>query len=126
MNEQELKDRTKAFTLRVLNVVNALPNTVVGRAIASQLVRSGSSVGANYRAACICRTKAEFIAKLGTVLEEADESCFWLEIIIDTNLLKKCSVLPLLNEGGELCAIFTSSIRSAKAHLYASNVKSKI
>ena len=114
MNEQELKQRTKTFALRVLNVVNALPDSVAGRAIASQLIRSGSSVGANYRAACICRSRAEFIAKLGTVLEEADESCFWLELIIEGNLLKKTSLQPLLREGEELRAIFISSIRSTK------------
>jgi len=123
MTEQELKDRTKMFALRVLNVVNALPDSIAGRAIATQLVHSGSSVAANYRAACICRTKAEFIAKLGIVLEEADESCFWLEFIADAKLLKKHALSPLLQEGNELCAIFTSSIRSARAH---PTVKSKI
>lgn len=115
MTEQELKDRTKRFSLRVLKVVNALPDTVAGRAIGGQLIRSGASVAANYRAACICRSKAEFIAKLGIVLEEADESCFWLEFIIEGELLDAKRVESLLAEGEELRAIFISSIRSAKA-----------
>jgi len=115
MTEQELKDRTKRFSLCALKVVNALPGTVAGRAIGGQLIRSGASVAANYRAACICRSKAEFIAKLGIVLEEADESCFWLEFIIEGELLDSKRVQPLLEEGEELRAIFISSIRSAKA-----------
>jgi len=121
MDEQELKNRTKTFALRVLNVVNALPNTVAGRAIASQLMRSGFSVAANYRVACICRSKAEFVAKLGIVLEETDESCFWLEVVIEGNLLRKSKLHLLLQEGEALRAIFISSIRTSKA-----NLKSKI
>ena len=80
MDEGELKDRTKRFALRVMKLVAALPNTVVGRAIGGQLVRAGTSVGANYRAACRGRSKAEFIAKLGIVEEEADECAFWMEL----------------------------------------------
>jgi four helix bundle protein len=77
MNADDLKRRTKQFALRVLKLVAALPNTVAGRAIGGQLVRSGSSVGANYRAACRGRSKAEFVAKLGIAEEEADESGYW-------------------------------------------------
>jgi len=125
MDERELKDRTKAFALRVLKVVNALPKTVAGKAVANQLIRSGTSVAANYRAACICRSKAEFTAKLGVVLEETDESCFWLEFIEEGGLLPTGTVKRLLSEGGELRAIFTTSIRSAKG-LPSSDLKSKI
>ena len=84
MNENELKQRTKNFALRVIKLVNALPNNMAGRAIGNQLIRAGTSVAANYRAACRGRSKAEFIAKLGTVEEEADESCLWMELIIET------------------------------------------
>ena len=128
MDEQELKNRTKAFTLRILKMVDSLPKTVARHAIASQLIRSGSSVAANYRAACICRSKAEFIAKLGIVLEETDESCFWLEIIMEGGLLPVNLVEPLHHEGEELRAIFISSIRSAKTTTQSkiTNLKSKI
>jgi four helix bundle protein len=84
MNEQEMIKRTKQFALRVMKLVEALPRNVQGRSVASQLMRSGTSVAANYRAACRARSKPEFIAKLGTVEEEADESAFWLELIIES------------------------------------------
>lgn len=86
MNEEQLKVRTKKFALRVMRLVAALPKTVEGRAIGNQLIRSGTSVGANYRAACRARSKAEFIAKLGIVEEEADESGFWMELIQKSKL----------------------------------------
>ena len=98
MNEFELKRRTKQFGLRVMKLVGALPNDSVGRAIGSQLIRSGTSVGANYRAACRGRSKAEFIAKLGIVVEEADESSYWMELIIEGELLSKSQIEPLLKE----------------------------
>ena len=82
MDEDELKRRTKRFALRVIKLVAALPKTVEGRTIGNQLVRAGTSVGANYRAACRARSKAEFIARLGVVEEEADESEYWMELII--------------------------------------------
>src|SRR5438876_11773038 len=98
MTETELKHRTQQFALRVLRLVAALPRTTEGRALGSQLVRSGTSVGANYRAACRGRSKAEFIAKLGTVEEEADESAYWMELIIDGGLLRKSRVDALRQE----------------------------
>lgn len=113
MNEIELKQRTKHFSLRILKLVSALPNTTVGRAIAGQLVRSGTSVGANYRSACRGRSKLEFIAKLGIVEEEADESAFWMELLIEGGLMRKSLVAPLLTEADELVAIMTSSRKSA-------------
>ena len=79
MNEKDLLQRTKDFALRVIKLVNALPNNPAGRTIGGQLIRSGTSVASNYRAACRGRSKAEFIAKLGIVEEEADESALWLE-----------------------------------------------
>src|SRR5690606_366293 len=114
MTEDELKHRTKQFALRVMKLVDHLPTTTIGRAIGSQLVRSGTSVGANYRSAGGGRSRAEFIAKLGTVKEEADESAFWLELIIENALVQSSLVQLLLAEANELTAIFTSSIISAK------------
>ena len=114
MGSEELKTRTKQFALRVMRLVEALPKTSVGRAIGNQLIRSGTSVGANYRAACRGRSKAEFVAKMGTVAEEADESCFWMELIIEGELLPEDRVAPLLEEANELTAIFTAATKTAK------------
>ena len=115
MDERELKERTKKFGLRIMKLVDALPNTTSGRAIGNQLIRSGTSVGANYRAACRGRSKAEFIAKLGIVIEEADECGFWLELIMEGNLLPNTQVQPLFKESDELTAIFTASVRTSKS-----------
>jgi four helix bundle protein len=114
MNKEELKSRTKKFALRVINLVEALPKTVAGRAIGNQLVRCGTGVGANYRASCRARSRAEFIAKIGVVEEEADESAFWMELIIEKRLLLPAKVQPLLKEANELVAIMASSRISAK------------
>jgi len=109
MNAEDLKKRTKRFALRILRLVAALPNTVVGRAIGGQLVRAGTSVGANYRAACRGRSRAEFIAKIGVVEEEADESAFWMELIIEGKLLRQEKVEALLDEAKELAKIMAKS-----------------
>ena len=114
MNKEELKARTKRFALRVMALVEALPKTASGRAIGNQLVRCGTSVGANYRACCRGRSRAEFIAKIGIVEEEADESAFWLELIIEGELLPLIKVEALLKEANELTAIMASSRISAK------------
>ena len=124
MTEEELKKRTKQFALRIMQLVDALPKTTAGRAIGNQLVRSGTSIGANYRAACRARSKAEFIAKLGIVVEEADESAFWLELIIEGDLMKEEKVGALLEEANELTAIFVSSRKTAGQH--QNNQKSSI
>ncbi len=108
--ERELKDRTKRFGLRVLNRVESLPQErVSARIITNQLGRSGTSVGANYRAACKGRSRAEFIAKIGIVEEEADESAHWLELVIESRLLGGTRVRPLLTEANELVAIMAAS-----------------
>ncbi len=114
MNSEELEVGTKQFALRVMKLVGALPRSIVGRAIGNQLVRCGTSVGANYRAACRARSKAEFAAKLGTVEEEADETCFWLELIIEGELLPEKRVAALLEEADALTAIFTAAVRTTK------------
>jgi len=113
MNATELKQRTKQFALRVMKLVDALPTTRSGNAIGNQLVRSGTSVGANYRASCRARSKVEFIAKIGVVEEEADESGFWMELIADGGLLAASKVSALLQEANELTAIMAASRISA-------------
>ena len=125
MTERELLDRTKQFALRVIKLVGALPRTIEGRAIANQLMRSGTSVAANYRAACRARSKAEFISKLGTVEEEADETAFWLELLIDAGLISESKIRPLLNEANEIVAIMASSKKTA-AKSQIANRKSQI
>lgn len=100
----------------MIKLVGALPKTLEGRAIGNQLIRSGTSVGANYRAACRGRSKPDFIAKLGIVEEEADESAFWMEIIIESGLMKKELVEPLLQEANEIVAIIVASRKSAAKH----------
>jgi len=113
MTTDELKARTKELALRVIRLVDALPNSVKGRAIANQVMRSSTSVAANYRAACRARTRAEFIAKIGVVEEEADEAAFWLELIIDSKIRSKTQIEPLLKKAGELVAIMAASRKSA-------------
>ena len=113
MTTDELKARTKEFALRVTRLVDVLPNSVKGRAIANQIIRSSTSVAANYRAACRARSRAEFIAKIGVVEEEADETAFWLELIIDSKIRSKTQIEPLLKEAGELVAIMAASRKSA-------------
>jgi four helix bundle protein len=113
VDKQELLNRTKMFALRSLRLVDQLPRTMSGRAIGNQIVRSATSVGANYRAACRARSRAEFAAKLGIVAEEADESVYWLELIIEAKLLPDPKVSDLLKEANELTAIFTSARRTS-------------
>lgn len=109
----ELQQRTKDFALGVLNLIEHLPNTIVGRVLANQLARSATSVGANYRAACRARSRAEFASKLGTVAEEADESLYWLELIQVGDFVPEKRIASLVSEADELTAIFTSGRRSA-------------
>jgi len=113
MDEKKLKDRTKQFALNIMKLVDKLPNSIAGRTLGNQLVRSGTSVGANYRAACRGRSKAEFTSKIGIVAEEADESAYWLELIMDGKLLGRDLIEPLLKEANELAAIFIASAKTA-------------
>ena len=112
MDKRELQQRTRQFALRILKLVDALPNTAAGRAISNQLGRSAMSVGANYRAACRARSRVEFAAKLGTVLEEADESLYWLEMIRDAKLIPEAKISLLLKEADELTAIVAAGRKS--------------
>ena len=108
-----MKQRTKRFALDIIRLASQLPKTTEGRAIGGQLIRSGSSVGANYRAACRAKSKADFIAKLAIVEEEADESCYWLEIIIEGGVLPDERAAPLLKEANEITAIIVASRKTA-------------
>jgi len=117
MNEQELKQRTKQFGLRVIKLVESLPSTATARTIGNQLLRSGMSVGANYRAACRGRSKADFVAKAGISLEEADECMYWMEMLQEAGIFPAERLKDLMKEADELVAIFTASIKTARAHL---------
>ena len=114
MTPDELKKRTKQFGLRVIRLVESLPDTKTAATIGYQLLRSGTSVGANYRAACRGRSRAEFIAKLGTVEEEADESAYWLEMLVEAKIVKIASVAKLHAEADALTAIMVKSRQTAK------------
>jgi len=115
MDSDKLKKRTKEFALRIIKLVNALPKNPTGRVIGGQLLRAGTSVGANYRAACKAKSKVDFIYKINVVEEEADECAFWLELIIATGLMPEKKILSLLKEANELTAIFTATGRTAKS-----------
>lgn len=114
MDASDLRERTMAFALRVLDVVDALPASTKGRNVADQLCRSGTSVAANYRAARRAKSAADFISKMGTVEEEADEVLFWLELIVRSKMLPAAKLEALLKEADELLAISVASIKTAK------------
>ena len=109
MTPEDLKKRTKQFAHRCVKLTLALSKTKLSLHIQNQLIRCSTSVAANYRASCLAQSRAAFSSKISIVIEEADESCFWLEFIIDENLLKQELVVPLLSEGYELTKIFISS-----------------
>jgi four helix bundle protein len=113
MNEVEMKERTKKFALRILDLADALPRTRTGNVIAGQIVRSGTSVAANYRALCRAKSRADFINKTSIVEEEADETCLWLELLIQRGVLPLRRIQSLLEEANELTAIFVASRKTA-------------
>lgn len=110
----DLKWRTKMFAIEVVHLVESLPRTVTAATLGKQLLRAGTSVGANYRAACRARSTADFIAKMGIVEEEADESIYWMELLFEAGILPQEKIDPLRDEAGELLAITVSSIRTAR------------
>ena len=114
VDKEELKGRTKQFALRVIRLIEALPRTQTGRVIGNQLLRSATSVAANYRAVCRARSQADFVHKLGIVEEEADESLFWLELVVEANLMPVSRVEELIQEADELTAIFVASRKTAR------------
>ena len=111
---EELKNRAKQFALRVVKLYQAIPRTEEARVIGKQALRSGTSVAANYRAACRARSRAEFVAKIGIVVEEIDETVFWLELLVEAGLIRKTRMEKLLAEANELLAIFAASQHTAK------------
>ena len=116
MDEKDLKGRTQGFALRVIRLTEALPKNRVADVIGRQLLRSGTSVGANYRAACRARSRAEFIAKLGIVEEELDESGYWMELLRAEGIVKADRLHGIQDETNQLLSIIVKSIKSAKAN----------
>jgi four helix bundle protein len=122
MDSSQLKNRTKKYSITILDLVEKLPNTISGRAVSNQIVRSGTSVGANYRAVCRARSDREFIAKMSIVIEESDETLFWLEIILEKEWLNKSKIDIIWKEGNELTAIFVSSMKTIKDRVNNSKI----
>ncbi len=114
MEQKDLKQRTKKFALRVIRLVEALPRGRTADVIGRQLLRSGTSVGANYRAACRAKLPADFISKMGTVEEEADESLFWMELLIEAGIMESGKLESPMKEADEILAITVSSIKTAR------------
>lgn len=123
MTPEELKKRTKQFGLRCIKVIEALPRSLAADVLGKQLLRSATSVGANYRSACRGRSKPDFVSKLGIAIEEADESLYWLEMLVEAGLLPAERLAPLMKEADEVIAILTASSQTAKRSL---NQKSTI
>ncbi len=116
MNSEDFKKRTKAYALRVIKVVESLPNSQTGRVIGNQLLRSGTSVGANYRAAARGRSRPDFISKMGIVEEECDESLYWMELLVEGGLVDEDRLADLMGEGDEILSMVVASIRTSRAH----------
>jgi len=114
MSPDELKQRTRQFALRVIKLYTALPRTGVGDVLGRQLLRAGTSVGANYRAACKSRSRAEFAAKIGLVEEEADECVYWIDLLIESGLMPRTKVESLQKEAVEIVAIAAASRKTAR------------
>lgn len=114
MDKEEMKQRTNRFALQVVRFVESLPRGRAAEVMGRQLLRAGTSVGANYRAACRAKSTADFISKMGTVEEEADESVYWMELLVESGIVSREKVAPLVREGNELVAIIVASIRTAK------------
>jgi four helix bundle protein len=123
MNEQEFKQRTKALALRVIKLVSSLPKNTVSEVIGKQLIRSGTSVGANYRAACRARSTADLIAKLRIVEEEADECLYWMELIVEAKLVDVTNLRSIMSETNEILAMTVASIKTLIAKNPTANRK---
>ncbi len=121
MTTNELKLRTKNFSLMVIDLVERLPNSISIRVVANQIVKSGTSVGANYRAVCRARSDKEFVSKMNIVLEEADETLFWIEIIIAKQWMSNADLEIVWKEGNELTAIFVSSLKTVNDRINKDN-----
>jgi len=114
MTQDEMKQRAKQFALRVIRLVESLPNTRAANVIGNQLLRCGTSVGANYRSSCRAKSTADFINKLSIVEEEADESIYWMELLIESKIMKQDLLDNLLDEANQIVSIIVSSIRTSK------------
>ena len=117
MDAEELKRRTKQFGLRIIQLVEDLPSTKSASVVGNQLLRSGTSVGANYRSACRGRSKLDFISKIGITIEEADESLYWMELLIESGQMAKETLTPLMKEADELISILTASAKTARINI---------
>ena len=124
-----MKSRTKQFALRVIKLTESLPNTKAGTVIGNQLLRSGTSVGANYRASCRAKSNADFVHKLSIVEEEADESIYWMELLVEGKIIKETLLENLMNEADQILSIIVSSIKTTKekrnSQSQITNLKSK-
>ncbi|HTG17769.1 MAG TPA: four helix bundle protein [Blastocatellia bacterium] len=114
MNPDDMKKRTKAYALAIIRFVQTLPATPTARLIGNQLLKCGTSVGANYRASCRAKSRADFIAKMGIVEEEGDESLYWMELLVDSGIVSSSAVAELCDEGDQIVAIVVSSINTAR------------
>jgi len=112
----DLRQRTKAFAIRIIKLTESMPKSQAGYVIGRQVLRSGTSVAANYRAVCRARSKADFISKLGIVVEEIDETQFWLELIVDAGLLPSSRMEAILDEANQLTSIFVSARKTSRSH----------
>src|SRR5438093_5403942 len=125
MTRDEMKNRTKAYANRVVKLCSALPKNWIARTLGQQLLRAGTSVGANYRAVCRAKSSADFINKLRIVEEECDESLFWIELLIETGKISERRVRDLMSEGAQILAIVVDSAKTARASTRASIVNRK-
>jgi four helix bundle protein len=114
MNQQEMKARTKRFALRIIKLIDSLPASTAAGVIGKQLIRSGTSVGANYRSACRAKSTADFVFKLSIVEEEADESVYWMELLVESEFVRESTLKNLIDEANQLVAIVVSSIKTLK------------
>jgi four helix bundle protein len=114
MTSDEFKKRTKAFALRVIHLVDSLPRSRTAGILGGQLLRAGTSVGANYRAACRAKSTADFVAKMGIVEEESDESAYWMELLIEAGIVKESRVSGLLGEANEILSMVIASIKTSR------------
>ena len=121
MTPDELKKRTKRFALDIIRVQRKLPRTEEARVIARQLLRAGTSIGANYRSVCRAKTDPDFVFKLGVCVEESDEAAYWLEILVDAEILARRIVAELLREADELTRIFVASRETVRARIRRAN-----
>jgi four helix bundle protein len=117
MTPDELRDRTKKFALRIIRMTEALPRNRVADILARQIIKSGTSVGANYRAACRAKSRPDFISKMGTVEEECDETAYWLELFVESGQMKRSRLQSLMDEAEELLRIIVASSKTARRHV---------